>query len=95
MTRVASCPHCGGDIIMMKSGDSPAHTTAPDPDWDALDDKPPAKEQSTAESKPKLVTCNRCKEGNLAWATSKNGKYYLCKADANGQPLRREFHQCR
>jgi len=94
MTRVANCPHCGGSLILMKSGDSPTHTTMPDPDWDSLDDKPLAKEQS--ESKPKLVTCNRCKEGGLTWAKSyKTGKSYLCKTDANGNALRREFHQCK
>ena len=32
--------------------------------------------------KNKIITCNRCGQGNLVWATSKAGKYYLTDAEA-------------
>jgi len=70
MSRVASCPHCGGSLILMKSGESPALTARP---------------ESQAQD-VKLATCKRCGEGGLVWAKSyKTGKSYLCKVDANGK----------
>jgi hypothetical protein len=32
----------------------------------------------------KIINCKRCGQGNLVWATSKAGKYYLTDAEATG-----------
>jgi len=53
--------------------------------------------------KTKIINCNRCGQGNLVWATSKAGKYYLTDAEptgirnANGKLIKtlQLAHQCK
>jgi len=100
MIPVANCPHCGGSLILMKSGSAAEPTTnaSPDLDWDALAGEKPntPAPKPTDGGKAKLATCKRCGESGLAWAQSeRTKKFYRCKVDANGNALRREFHQCK
>lgn len=51
----------------------------------------------------KIINCKRCGQGNLVWATSKAGKYYLTDAEptgirnANGKLIKtlKLAHQCK
>jgi hypothetical protein len=95
MTTVTNCPHCGGAVAIMKAPITPAQPSAP-----AATAKPSTPHTSQKTQAPlNLVTCNRCGEGDLCWQEGKSGKFYLCRAqmDGNGQlvPLRKEFHTCR
>lgn len=86
-TMRMSCPHCGKPIAIVKAAES-----AP-----AIPERFPNEEAKSA-PQLKLVTCNRCGQGDLCWQESKNGKFYLCKArvESGGKviPLRKEFHVC-
>ena len=83
-----NCPHCGEELSIAVTKPLQSRFKGTEP-------RPPVARDAP---QLKLVTCNRCGQGDLCWQESKNGKFYLCKAriesDGKVTPLRKEFHVC-
>lgn len=84
-----TCPHCGKPIVLLKS------TTMPEP---GQGQAAPAGDPHADFMVKKTVACKRCGEEGLAWAKSKNGKFYLCRTekhlDGTIWSLRKQLHRC-